>query len=234
MKKLFWLSGIILLSVILLAVSGCLFKQTVSLKNQTEKISYYFGRDMGTQFFKPRGVKIDYKCLIKGIDDALNNRKSLLTDQEVNNVIAAYQKDVAAAQMEHATKNQQKGEAFLAENKKKPGVITLPSGLQYQVIKNGTGATPKLTDNVTVHYVGTLLDGTEFDSSYKRGEPATLSLQRSIPGWQQALQLMKVGSRWKLFIPSNLAYGQQGPNNGVIGPNETLIFEVELIAVNNK
>jgi len=129
-----------------------------------------------------------------------------------------------------ADKNQKEGEVFLAENKKKKGVITLPSGLQYQVIKEGTGKIPKATDTVTTHYRGTLIDGTEFDSSYKRGEPASFPVNGVIKGWTEALQLMKVGSKWQLFIPSNLAYGPQGAGQA-IGPNATLIFEIELLSI---
>jgi FKBP-type peptidyl-prolyl cis-trans isomerase FklB len=129
-----------------------------------------------------------------------------------------------------ADKNQKEGEVFLAENKKKKGVVTLPSGLQYHVITAGTGKIPKATDTVTTHYRGTLIDGTEFDSSYKRGEPASFPVNGVIKGWTEALQLMKVGSKWQLFIPSNLAYGPQGAGQ-VIGPSATLIFEIELLSI---
>jgi FKBP-type peptidyl-prolyl cis-trans isomerase FklB len=129
------------------------------------------------------------------------------------------------------TKNLKEGKAFLAENGKKEGVTTLPSGLQYKVIREGTGVSPKATDNVTVHYKGTLIDGTEFDSSYKRNEPATFRTDRVIPGWTEALQLMKPGGRWQLFIPANLAYGERGAGSR-IGPNSALVFEVELVKVN--
>jgi FKBP-type peptidyl-prolyl cis-trans isomerase FklB len=131
---------------------------------------------------------------------------------------------------QHADKNQKEGEVFLAENKKKKGVVTLPSGLQYRVITAGTGKIPKVTDTVTTHYRGTLIDGTEFDSSYKRGEPASFPVNGVVKGWTEALQLMKVGSKWQLFIPSNLAYGPQGAGQ-VIGPNATLIFEIELLSI---
>jgi len=129
-------------------------------------------------------------------------------------------------------KNKKEGEAFLAENKKKEGVKTLPSGLQYRVIKEGTGKSPKAADTVVCNYRGTLIDGTEFDSSYKRGEPATFPLNQIIPGWTEALQLMKEGAKWQLFIPANLAYGEQ--STGIIGPNSVLIFEIELISVKDK
>ena len=129
-----------------------------------------------------------------------------------------------------AEKNAKEGEAFFAENKKKEGIVTLPSGLQYKVIKEGDGPTPKATDTVSVNYKGTFIDGTEFDSSYKRNQPATFKVKGVIPGWVEALQLMKVGSKWQIFIPASLAYGDKGAGN-VIGPNATLIFEVELLSI---
>jgi FKBP-type peptidyl-prolyl cis-trans isomerase FklB len=147
--------------------------------------------------------------------------------------MAVFQKEMMAKQQAMADKNKKEGEAFLAENKKKEGVKTLPSGVQYKVIKAGTGKKPKLTDTVTVHYRGTLIDGTEFDSSYKRGQPASFQVSGVIPGWTEALQLMGEGAKWQLFVPSNLAYGERG-TGGPIGPNATLIFEVELISVQEK
>jgi FKBP-type peptidyl-prolyl cis-trans isomerase FklB len=157
-----------------------------------------------------------------------------MTEQEVNETLTAFQKEMAAQQAERnkilVEKNKKEGEIFLAENKKKEGVVTLPSGLQYKVIKEGTGETPKLTDTVTVNYSGTLIEGTEFDSSYRRGQPATFPVKGVIAGWTEALQLMKVGSKWQLFIPSNLAYGERGAGRD-IGPNTTLIFDVELLSI---
>jgi FKBP-type peptidyl-prolyl cis-trans isomerase FklB len=145
----------------------------------------------------------------------------------------AFQKEVMAKQAEVAKKNKAEGEAFLAENKKKEGVKTTASGLQYKVIKPGKGKKPKSSDTVTVNYRGTLIDGTEFDSSYKRGQPATFQVSGVIPGWTEGLQLMEEGAKWQLFIPSNLAYGERGAG-GVIGPNATLIFEVELLSIQEK
>jgi FKBP-type peptidyl-prolyl cis-trans isomerase FklB len=165
----------------------------------------------------------------------MSGGKPLLTEQEIKDVITALQKDLQAKQQEKmrvlAEKNKKEGESFLAENKKKDGVITLASGLQYKIIKNGGGKMPKATDSVTVNYRGTLIDGTEFDSSIKRGQPATFQVSGVIPGWTEALQLMREGSKWQLFIPSNLAYGERGAG-GSIGPNAVLIFEVELISIN--
>ena len=158
----------------------------------------------------------------------------MLSEEEMRTVMTAFQKEMAAKQAEmmksQGEKNKKEGEAFLAENKKKEGVKTLASGLQYKVIKEGTGKTPKATDKVSTHYQGTLIDGTEFDSSYKRGEPATFPVNGVIPGWTEALQLMKVGSKWQLFVPSKLAYGEKGAGP-IIGPNAVLIFTVELLAI---
>ena len=203
------------------------------LKTDKDKVSYSIGLDIGTNF-KRQSVDLDQKALAAGIADGLSGGKPLLTEDEVRKVLAQFQQQMAAKAQQLAQqlaeKNQKEGEVFLAENKKKKGVITLPSGLQYQVITAGTGKIPKATDTVTTHYRGTLIDGTEFDSSYKRGEPASFPVNGVIKGWTEALQLMKVGSKWQLFIPSNLAYGPQGAGQ-VIGPNATLIFEIELLAI---
>jgi FKBP-type peptidyl-prolyl cis-trans isomerase FklB len=157
-----------------------------------------------------------------------------MTDQEITEVMTAFQKEIMAKQQEMqkklGEKNKAEGEAFLAENKKKEGVKTLPSGLQYKVIKAGAGKKPKATDTVTVQYRGSLVNGTEFDSSYKRGTPATFPVTGVIPGWTEVLQLMEVGAKWEVVIPSNLAYGERSAG-AQIGPNSTLIFEVELISV---
>jgi FKBP-type peptidyl-prolyl cis-trans isomerase FklB len=157
-----------------------------------------------------------------------------MTEEEIRQTMMAFQKEMMAKQEEQmkkaGEKNKKEGEAFLAENKKKEGVITLPSGLQYKVIKAGQGKKPQASDKVTVHYRGTLINGTEFDSSIRRGQPATFPVSGIIPGWSEALQLMQEGAQWQLFIPPNLAYGERGAGN-VIGPNSTLIFEVELISV---
>jgi len=156
-----------------------------------------------------------------------------MTDSEISETVNAFQKELMAKQQELARKlgekNKAEGETFLAENKKKEGVVSLPSGLQYKVMKAGSGKKPKVTDTVTVQYRGTLIDGTEFDSSYRRGEPITFPLNTVIAGWTEALKLMEEGAKWQVFIPPNLAYGESG--GGGIGPNATLIFEIELISV---
>jgi FKBP-type peptidyl-prolyl cis-trans isomerase FklB len=165
----------------------------------------------------------------------MTGQKPLMTEQEIRDTIGAFQKEMMAKQQELAKqmgeKNKKEGEVFLAENKKKEGVKTLASGLQYKVIKAGTGKKPKATDTVTTHYRGTLVDGTEFDSSARQGKPATFQVKGVIPGWTEALQLMEEGAKWQLFIPSNLAYGERGTQGGPIGPNAALIFDIELISI---
>ena len=204
------------------------------LKDVKTKASYAIGLTIGRSM-KKQGVDIDAKLLAKGLMDVFSDAKPLLTDKEVEAVIEEFQNEInaklAAAAKVASEKNKKDGEEFLAANKKKEGVQTLPSGLQYKVIKEGNGKTPKATDEVTTHYKGTLIDGTEFDSSYKRGQPATFPVDGVIPGWTEALQKMKVGAKWQLFIPSNLGYAERG-SPPVIGPNSTLIFDIELLEVN--
>ena len=227
----------------LLAGLGILFlvgqvyaEESLELRNQKDKVSYSIGMALGKDF-KRQLIDIDSDILTKGFKDAFTGGKTLLTDQEMNEMMTAYQKELAAKQevflKRLGEKNQAEGETFLAENKKKEGVKALESGLQYKVTKAGDGKKPTLSDTVTIHYRGTLIDGTEFDSSYRRGQPATLSINRLIPGWKEALQIMEVGAKWQLFIPSKLAYGERaaGPN---IGPHATLIFEIELISIVEK
>lgn len=197
-------------------------QETPALKNQKEKVSYIIGMDIGSNL-KRQSVDVDPNSLARGIQDALSGAKPLLSKEEIQGTMAAFQKEIAE-------KQKQRGEAFLSENKKKEGVKTLPSGLQYKVIKAGTGKKPKLNDAVTVNYRGTLIDGTEFDSSFRRGQPANFPVSGVIPGWTEAMQLMTEGAKWQLFIPPNLAYGERGAG-GLIGPNATLIFEIELISV---
>jgi FKBP-type peptidyl-prolyl cis-trans isomerase FklB len=172
----------------------------------------------------------------KGLKDSISGGNLQMTEQEIQETLKTFQQALAAKQAEKskqlADSNRKEGEAFLSENKKKEGVKTLPSGLQYKMLTEGSGKMPKETDTVTTHYRGTLLDGTEFDSSFKRGQPASFPVNGVIKGWTEALQLMKEGSKWQLFIPSDLAYGERGAG-GQIGPNATLIFEVELISINS-
>ena len=204
-----------------------------ALKTDKDKVSYSIGLDIGTNF-KRQAVDLDAKALAAGIADGLSGGKPLLAEDEVRKVLDEFRQQMGAkaqqAAQQLAEKNRKDGETFLAENKKKKGVITLPSGLQYQVIKEGTGKIPKASETVTTQYRGTLIDGTEFDSSYKRNEPTTFPVNGVIKGWTEALQLMKVGSTWQLFIPASLAYGPQGAGQ-LIGPNATLIFEIELLSI---
>jgi FKBP-type peptidyl-prolyl cis-trans isomerase FklB len=228
----------------LIVVLGILFlasqvsaEENLVLKSQKDKVSYSIGLNIGRNLandLKKQSIDIDPSILTKGIQDAVAGAKPLLTDQEIQETMVAFQKEMMAKWEEIGKKNKAEGEAFLAENKKKEGVKTLPSGLQYKVIKAGTGKKPKADDAVTVNYRGTLINGTEFDSSYKRGQPATFPVSGGIiRGWTEALQLMGEGAKWELFIPSNLAYGERG-TSGIIGPNATLIFEIELVSIKEK
>ena len=202
-------------------------------KSDLEKSSYAIGADIGRNF-KSREMELDPVALAEGLKAALAGEKLTMTEDEMRQQLAQLRTRMRAKRRppdsEAGAKNAKEGKAFLAENAKKDGVTTLPSGLQYKIIKKGTGASPKLTDRVLTHYRGTLLDGTEFDSSYKGGKPVPLTVNRVIKGWTEALQLMKVGSKWQLFIPGALAYGASG-TRGPIGPNATLIFEVELLSI---
>jgi FKBP-type peptidyl-prolyl cis-trans isomerase len=214
-----------------LLVSSVSAEDKPDLTNPKQKTSYALGLDIATTL-KRQELDVDVKVLAAGIADGLAG-KPALTEEEQRAVIMDLQKSARARaeekQMAAAGTNLKAGEAFLAANAKKEGVKTTASGLQYKVINSGTGPSPKLTDVVKVHYHGTLIDGTVFDSSVRRNTPATFPVNGVIPGWTEALQLMKVGDKWKLFIPAKLAYGEQGP--GPIGPNATLIFEVELLGI---
>jgi len=203
------------------------------LSTTAGQASYAIGMNIGNSI-KNDGLDVNLQALVAGIADAMAGNKSKLTDAQAQ---AAVQEFVTAMQARQADrmksagdKNKRDGEAFLASNKQKQGVVTLPSGLQYMVIKAGNGKQPKLTDTVTTHYHGTLIDGTVFDSSVERGEPATFSVGGVIRGWTEALQLMKVGDKWRLFVPSELAYGPRSPSPE-IGPNSVLVFDVELLNV---
>jgi FKBP-type peptidyl-prolyl cis-trans isomerase FklB len=198
------------------------------LKDQKDKVSYSLGLNIGFNLGR-QNVPINPDALVAGIKDAIANKPQLTPDQ-IKETMTAFEKDMEQKQKAAADKSASEGTKFLEENKKKEGVKTTASGLQYKVVKEGTGAQPKASDTVTVNYRGTLINGTEFDSSYKRGEPATFPVNGVIKGWTEALQLMKAGSKYQLFIPPNLAYGERavGPD---ISPNSTLIFDVELMDV---
>jgi FKBP-type peptidyl-prolyl cis-trans isomerase len=205
-----------------------------ALKDFKSQVSYSMGLSIGKDF-KRRSIEVDPALLAAGLRDALAGGPALLTDEQVAKVMQDFQQQLAAhevaASKAASDRNKKEGAAFLAANKAKPGVVALPSGLQYKVIKEGTGPTPKATDRVRAHYRGTLLDGTEFDSSYRRGQPLQIEVNGVIPGWTEALQRMKVGSKWQLFIPSELAYGPTPPPGGPIGPNAVLLFDIELLGV---
>ncbi len=208
----------------------------LTLKTQKDKFSYALGMKMGANLHK-QSVPVDPNMLARGLKDALAGGKTLLTDDEAQAAIMEVQNDLRKKQQEKMQQagddNKKEGETYLAANKGKEGVVTLPSGLQYKVLKEGTGPKPAASDSVVCNYRGTLIDGTEFDSSYKRGQPATFPVSGVIKGWTEALQLMPVGSKWQLFIPSDLAYGEHGPSPE-IGPNSTLTFEVELLSIEDK
>jgi FKBP-type peptidyl-prolyl cis-trans isomerase FklB len=224
----------IFIAIVTVALASTGFAQEkTELKDTRDKVSYSIGLDIGSTFKKQK-MDINLDTLNKGLKDGVSGAKPLLTEDEVKQTMTAYSKEMTEKQMnankEAGMKNAAAGEVFLTENKKKAGIKTTASGLQYKVLKEGTGPTPKATDSVTTNYRGTLIDGTEFDSSYKRGEPATFPVSGVIKGWTEALQLMKVGSKYQLFVPYSLAYGERGAGQD-IGPNETLIFEVELLGI---
>ncbi len=205
-----------------------------TLDTEEKRVSYGMGMGLG-QRIKQETFSIDVDAFSKGVKDAVDGSEPLMTQEEIMQEMQAFQQKQMAKQQEEAAKlaeqNKAEGAAFLAENGAKEGIITTESGLQYKVITEGTGAKPAATDTVEVNYAGTLLDGTEFDSSYKRGSTVSFPVNGVIPGWTEALQLMPVGSKWQLFIPSELAYGPGGTGGGPIGPNATLIFDVELVSI---
>ena len=208
--------------------------EKTELKDQKQKVSYGIGYNLGQNLMRDN-LDLDAQVLAKGIMDAMTKQKPQMTEDEIRSTLLAFQqqlqKDAQAKMQKAAQANVAKGKKFLADNAKKEGVKTTKSGLQYKVVKSGSGKTPKLTDRVTTHYRGRLIDGTEFDSSYKRNQPATFPVNGVISGWTEALQLMKEGDKWQLYIPSDLAYGERGSGPD-IGPNEVLIFDIELLKVN--
>ncbi|SEA15754.1 FKBP-type peptidyl-prolyl cis-trans isomerase FklB [Microbulbifer marinus] len=229
-----------------LALTGCNKQESkegaeVALDSQEKKVSYIIAEDMANRL-KTQDVKLDPQVVLMALNDVASGRESRLSDEDKQQVIAVFQEKMQAKQQEmlakqekefkeSADKNLQEGKAFLEENAKKEGVVTTDSGLQYKVITEGSGDTPSADSTVEVDYKGTLIDGTEFDSSYARGEPVQFPVNGVIKGWTEALQLMKEGAKWELYIPSELAYGPGGAG-GLIGPNATLIFEVELHKAN--
>jgi len=213
------------LSLVLVAVS---VHAAESKPPADEKLSYaigvLFGRNMALD------INVNTDAFLQGVRDVLTNGKLKYTPEEMQQVVNAFREQQMKAQQQAGQSNATAGQAFLDANAKKPGVTALPSGLQYRVIKAGTGPKPKSTDTVVVHYRGTLIDGKEFDSSYSRGQPTPLKLDGVIKGWQEAVSLMPVGSKWEICVPPALAYGERGAGN-MIGPNATLIFEIELLEI---
>jgi FKBP-type peptidyl-prolyl cis-trans isomerase FklB len=199
--------------------------KAASLKTELDKVSYVIGTQLG-QNFKKQGIEISIEPLMWGLKDAMTGKEPVLNQSEMQQVMMSFQQRLLAKQ---AAKNLAEGKAFLEANKAKEGVKVLPSGLQYKIIKEGTGESPTADDKVKTHYRGTLINGTEFDSSYKRNKPAEFPIKGVIKGWTEALQLMKEGGKWELYIPADLAYGER-PRPG-IPPNSTLIFTVELLEV---
>ena len=219
-----------------LALASCGGDSVAPKKQLTtfeERSSYAIGQNVGGSL-KGTNMTIDIPAFVQGVRDTLEGRKPLLTAEEAMAVMQEFSQKARDAETkkreEQSAKNIEEGKAFLETNKARTGVVTTASGLQYEVITQGTGPKPKPTDRVSVHYRGTLIDGTEFDSSYTRGQPATFQLDAVIPGWTEALQLMPVGSKYKVFLPSEIAYGERGAG-GQIGPNATLIFEIELLSI---
>ncbi|MBP1656634.1 MAG: hypothetical protein H6Q31_1235 [Bacteroidetes bacterium] len=226
----------LLATLLVVGLTGCSSsgEKNVKLETQQDKVSYSIGLTVGNNLVRD-SITIMPDAFLRGVMDARrDSAERLMTDMQVHETMIAFKKQMDSVAMERAhaqaVKNKEAGDTFLATNAHAPGVKTLPSGLQYRVITEGKGKTPTAASTVKTHYRGRLLDGTEFDSSYKRGEPAVFPVTGVISGWTEALQLMKEGSKWELFIPSNLAYGEQGAG-GVIPPNATLVFEVELLEI---
>ncbi len=227
------LISLALVAMTTISLQACLDKsQFAKVKSDDEKVAYTLGFNFGKQL-SANTEGLDVNVIIAGLKEGFAKEEGRLTEDEMVAAMQGFserrQATINQQREEMATKNQEKGAAFLTENKAKAGVVALDSGLQYKVITEGSGAKPKAEDTVTVHYRGSLIDGTVFDSSVDRGEPATFALNRVIPGWTEALQLMKKGSKWEIYIPADLAYGERGA--GVIEPYATLIFEVELLDV---
>lgn len=217
------------LTIFLLATSVASFGQ-IKLENQIDSVSYCLGTDIGSNLKKSGANTINMEILMQAMEDALANNSSLIDEKERMKIIRSY---FQALQSKKLDKNKEEGKAFLEANKKKKEVKVTESGLQYIVLKEGIGEKPTIDSKVKTHYKGTLLDGTVFDSSYDRGEPLEFSLTRVIKGWTEALLMMKTGAKWKIFVPSELAYGERGAG-GAIPPNATLIFEIELLEVINE
>ncbi len=236
MKKFFAIAFIFLLFGLGACRKSAATQQALKkedLDSQKKKVSYAIGLDIGKNF-KARFMDVDLDVMLQGLQDGHTAATPLLTDEEIQKIMGEYQQEMMKADQDRrqvqGKENLARAEVFLKENAQKPGVKVTASGLQYKVITEGTGPRPKESDTVKVHYRGNLLDGTEFDSSYKRNEPAVFPLKNVIKGWSEALQLMRVGSKYQVVLPSSLAYGEQGAGQA-IGPNAALVFEVELLGI---
>ncbi len=223
------LKRIVAVFVLSLVVSGVSAADVPSLKTQKEKLSYILGLRLGQGATKS-AMDLDPKAVAQAVEDVLSGTPPRLTQEQMVATLKAFEADEAAKQKAVAEINKKQSSDFLAKNGKRDGVATTASGLQYEVVRAGDGAKPKATDKVKVHYRGTLIDGTEFDSSYRRGEPATFPVNGVIQGWQEAIQLMTVGSSWKIYIPSEIGYGSRGAGK-TIGPDQALVFDVELLEI---
>jgi FKBP-type peptidyl-prolyl cis-trans isomerase FklB len=224
------MKNLIAVAMIVCLVAGTSIAQDSTMsKSSNDKLSYSIGVNIGKNI-KMERMQFNNEFLLLGIRDALNDSLTLMTEQQIDSTLTAVQQEMMAKRFAEAEKNKKAGEAFLAANKKNKGVVSLPSGLQYKIITKGKGKKPKATQTVSCHYRGMLIDSTEFDNSYKRGVPAEFPLNGVIKGWTEGLQLMPVGSKWELYIPSELAYGEQGRGQ-IIPPNSTLIFEIELLSI---
>jgi FKBP-type peptidyl-prolyl cis-trans isomerase FklB len=230
--KLQWIA--VLGAGLVVAQAGA--EETGALKTGKQQVSYAVGATLARNV-QQQGIELDVDALLQGLRDVLTNQSLRMSEAEIQKGMATAQVEAKQKRMQakatrsrDAQANKIEGETFLAQNKTKDGVVELPSGLQYKILKTGNGKIPTDADTVEVHYRGTLLNGAEFDSSYARGKPSTFQVKGVIPGWTEALKLMPVGSKWQLFVPPQLAYGAQGAGQD-IGPNETLVFEVELLAI---
>jgi FKBP-type peptidyl-prolyl cis-trans isomerase len=210
-------------------------QETAVLNTPKDKVSYGLGVGVARNF-KRQGIEVDVDLLVKGLKDALSGQKLLLSEDDLRATMKGFQEEMRQKQAQAAKiaaeANKKAGEAFLAENQKKEGVVTLPSGLQYKILKAGNGKNPTDDDTVECQFRATLIDGTEFDSSQRAGNPVSFGIKGTIAGWKEALKLMPVGSKWQIFVPPQLAYGEHSV--GAIGPNSTVIFEVELLSIRDK
>jgi len=223
--------------VFCLTALPALAQEAPPLNNDKDRTSYSIGIAFGRSLIQQGTSEVNLDLVVKGMTDAFSKKQLQLSEAEYRAIYAAFQKQ-AIGKMSHtrqivALENQQAGQKFLDENKSKPGVILLPDGLQYRVIKSGTGPKPTDEDTISANYRGTLIDGTEFDSTYKRNQPATFKMRGTIAGWREALKLMPVGSKWEIYLPAELAYSKQSVGN-TIGPNAALIFEIELLSIEKK